>query len=182
MSRGGTQWDPARLVYLLSEERMSTYISAAGGNLSRAFELYEWNLELSAGLQAATAKVEVIVRNAIDHALTDWYQAEKLGEDWLNFLLFDDRTRRDLFVARQRVLCTESDLSHSSILAELSFGFWRFLTSKRYLTTLWIPALHRAFPYGDRDIWQRQKQRKPSWQRHLNRFFPSIGDAYGEFS
>ena len=29
---------------------------------------------------------------------------------------------------------------------ELSFGFWRFLLSKRYQNTLWAPHLRKAFP------------------------------------
>ncbi|MGL5930116.1 MAG: hypothetical protein ACRCY8_14385, partial [Dermatophilaceae bacterium] len=40
---------------------------------------------------------------------------------------------------------------HGKVIAGLSFGFWRFLVATRYLTTLWIPALHNAFPYGQGD-------------------------------
>ena len=34
------------------------------------------------------------------------------------------------------------------IVAELMFGFWRYLSSAAHEKTLWVPALHRAFPPG----------------------------------
>lgn len=52
----------------------------------------------------------------------------------------------------------EKKLEHPHILAELSFGFLRFLTTKKYLTILWTPAIQYAFPFGNNDIWERQKQ------------------------
>ena len=151
-------WDSSHVVHLLSEERMATYISAADGDLDNAFALYAWNIELTAALQGATAMVEVVARNAIDHALTSWHQGKQPGGDWFNLPVFDERTRNDITVARARVCRSGSKSTHSKVLAELSFGFWRFLTSKKHLTTLWTPALYRAFPYGDKDIWTRQKQ------------------------
>ena len=33
------------------------------------------------------------------------------------------------------------------VIAELSFGFWRFLLAKRYEAPLWIPTLRHGFPY-----------------------------------
>lgn len=33
------------------------------------------------------------------------------------------------------------------MVAELSFGFWRFLRDRRYQTTLWPQALRFAFPH-----------------------------------
>ncbi|WP_227469317.1 hypothetical protein [Actinomyces sp. HMSC065F12] len=154
----GVAWDSVHMVYLLSEERMSTYITATDGDLDSAFELYAWNIELAAALQSATAMVEVVARNAIDHVLTSWSHVKYSSSDWFNLPVFDERTKKDITVARQRVHRSGSQVSHGKILAELSFGFWRFLTSKKYLTTLWTPAIYRAFPNGDKDIWTRQKQ------------------------
>ncbi|WP_395152382.1 hypothetical protein [Ilumatobacter sp.] len=33
------------------------------------------------------------------------------------------------------------------IVAELTFGFWRFMCASRYLTSMWVPATAGAFPY-----------------------------------
>jgi hypothetical protein len=32
------------------------------------------------------------------------------------------------------------------VIANLSFGFWRYLSSKAHEKTLWVPYLHAAFP------------------------------------
>ncbi|PZE69345.1 hypothetical protein DEJ27_08700 [Curtobacterium sp. MCPF17_018] len=45
---------------------------------------------------------------------------------------------------------------HGRVVAELSFGFWRYLFESRYLTASWTPALHRAFPHGPADALTRQ--------------------------
>lgn len=36
------------------------------------------------------------------------------------------------------------------VIAQLTFGFWRYLTSSAHEVTLWRPALHHAFPPGTR--------------------------------
>lgn len=43
-------------------------------------------------------------------------------------------------------------LSDGQVIAELGFGFWRFLLAHRYMTTIW-PDLSYAFPYApDRQL------------------------------
>jgi hypothetical protein len=32
------------------------------------------------------------------------------------------------------------------VIAELPFGFWRYLSSAAHEKTLWVPCLHTAFP------------------------------------
>jgi hypothetical protein len=34
------------------------------------------------------------------------------------------------------------------VIAELPFGFWRYLSSAAHEKTLWVPCLHRVFPAG----------------------------------
>lgn len=38
--------------------------------------------------------------------------------------------------------------THGDVVAQLSFGFWRYLGSKAHEKRLWVPLLHRAFPPG----------------------------------
>ena len=47
---------------------------------------------------------------------------------------------------------------HGEVVAELSFGFWRYLVASRYLTALWIPGAHAAFPHGPADLRVRRSQ------------------------
>ncbi len=44
------------------------------------------------------------------------------------------------------------------VVAELSFGFWRYLVASRYLTALWIPGGHLAFPNGPPDLRVRRRE------------------------
>lgn len=95
----GVAWDSVHMVYLLSEERMSTYIAATDGDLDSAFELYAWNIELAAALQSATAMVEVVARNAIEHVLTSWSHVKYSGSDW--FKSFGARILRPLWAREE---------------------------------------------------------------------------------
>jgi hypothetical protein len=36
---------------------------------------------------------------------------------------------------------------HGKVVAELTFGVWRYMLAATYQTTLWAPALRRAFPH-----------------------------------
>ncbi|PYY47828.1 hypothetical protein DEJ03_03865 [Curtobacterium sp. MCLR17_043] len=54
---------------------------------------------------------------------------------------------------------------HGRVVAELSFGFWRYLFESRYLTALWTPALHRAFPHGPADALTRQREVRTRMQQ-----------------
>lgn len=98
----GKTWNSSYVMHLLSEERMATYVTAADGDFDNAFELYAWNIQLATALQGATAMVEVVVRNAIDHALTSWHHVIRPGGDWFNLPVFNEPTRNDIAVARAR--------------------------------------------------------------------------------
>lgn len=150
-------WDRGHVVHLLSERRMETYIAAADGDLDNAFELYVWNIELAAALQGATAMVEVVVRNAIDRTLTAWTIGKRRG-DWFDLGMLDEHAKADIATARARVRRNGGTIDHDRVVAELSFGFWRFLTTRRYHASLWVPVLHKAFPQGDPDLRVRQRE------------------------
>ncbi len=49
---------------------------------------------------------------------------------------------------------------HDRLVAELSFGFWRYLLSSRYHASLWVPDLHRAFPRGPAELRSRRAGRR----------------------
>ena len=117
-------------------------MDANGGNLLRALELYKWNIALSGALFEAIAVVEVVVRNEIDNNLTTW--ANSLGADWMDITPLDEKGRADIAKARSR---NAKNPSHGKVLAELNFGFWRFLVANRYLHTIWIPSMNSAFPH-----------------------------------
>lgn len=53
----------------LSAGRFSTYLTAAGGDRSRALDLYEWSACMSAAIMHDLAHLEVAIRNAYSGAL-----------------------------------------------------------------------------------------------------------------
>lgn len=157
MSKGNRSWDATHVVHLLSERRMKTYITAADADLDNAFELYAWNIELAAALQGTIAMVEVMVRNSIDRTLLAWVSRKRCG-DWFDLAMLDEHAKSDIATARARIRRNGRLADHDRVVAELSFGFWRFLTTRRYHASLWVPVLHQAFPNGDSDLRVRQRE------------------------
>ena len=150
-------WSRTAVLYLLSEKRMSTYLNVAHGELDDAFTAYAWNIRLAGALLSATGMVEVVVRNSIDHTLTAWMEQKCLRGDWFDLPMLDTRAKADVSNARNRLRRGGTNVDYDKIIAELTFGFWRFLTTRRYHASLWVPALHKAFALGDPDLRKRQK-------------------------
>lgn len=147
----------AILCELLTPERLSSYFASTRGDAENALALYEWNLSAAAAIVQTTAMVEVIVRNSMDRQLTQWARARNKS-DWLTGIELDKRGQSDLRRASVRARGRgNSHASHGKTVAELNFGFWRFLAARRYYTYLWVPALHEAFPHGPTQFRARQE-------------------------
>ena len=154
----GTDIDRRRLIELLSAERLTSYMHATGDDVEAAFALYEWNMRAGASVTMTTGMVEVIVRNALDRSLREW-ATERGSESWLDLAPLDQRGAEDIVKARTRATRNGRDPEvHGKVVAELTFGFWRYLVASRYLTALWIPALTSAFAYGAEDVGLRRRQ------------------------
>ncbi len=151
--------DPIAVAGLITRDRLSSYLTAASGDLGRALKLYDWNTRASAAVLATSAMVEVIVRNAIDASLQQWADQRRAGNDWLDAAPLDAQGVADVVKARERATRRGRDPEvHGKVVAELSFGFWRYLVASRYLTALWIPGAHAAFPNGPADLRVRREQ------------------------
>lgn len=146
---------------LLTTERLSSYLRSTNRDLAQAMRLYEWNIAASTAVLATTGMVEILVRNALDAQLVAWAQAR--GEQsWLDTAPLDQRGVDDVAKARDRATNRGRDPElHGKVIAELSFGFWRYLVSQRYHASLWVPVLHRAFPSGGSDIRKRRREVEP---------------------
>lgn len=137
--------DEHRLAKLITRERLGSYLDASGGDLSRALKLYDWNIDLAASALSLTAMVEITLRNALDAQMVEWAKTRS-AEPWWEVAPLDPQGKKDVAAAIRRARRGGRQLTHGAVVAELNFGFWRYLMSRKYLTTLWIPALHRAFP------------------------------------
>lgn len=116
--------------------------------------LYSWNARISGAFAELLQHVEVIVRNAMHQALTThhatisgrptgtaWFD----GPRWVAHHWFGAEALDAISVARRRAHHSAKRPRPGKVVSELSFGFWRYLTSSRYEQSLWKPALDGAF-------------------------------------
>lgn len=157
--------DAASLSALLTPDRLRSFTEGRQ-RLADALRLYEWNMRAASSLMELTGMVEVISRNALDRELTKWAAERRPGQTWFDAVPLDAQGRADLAKARTRATRGgRRPEVHGRVIAELTFGFWRYLVESKYLTTLWTPALHRAFPHGHSDLLTRQRQVRQHFQQ-----------------
>lgn len=148
----------------LSSPRFAVYLNAAERNHDAALDLYEWNARLSSALGHDLAHLEVGLRNAYDRALIDRLD---LPRHWT---ACGDQVFAPVLRTHKRRTCGKVSVDINAkprasleraireaggrkalpgkVIAQLTFGFWRYLTSAAHEVTLWRPALHHAFPTG----------------------------------
>jgi hypothetical protein len=116
--------------------------------LDAAIALYEWNAQIGAALLEVLGHVEIVLRNALDRSLSAWFSTTSLPGEWYDdpLNLFDAYGKEDVNAARDKLARARKTETHGRIIAELPFGFWRFLLSRKYQNTLWAQALRHAFP------------------------------------
>lgn len=142
---------------LITAERLRSYTERTESTTG-ALRLYEWNMRAAASVMELTGVVEVIARNSLDRELRAW-TAARTGAPWFDVAPLDSRGRADLAKARARASRDgRRGEVHGRIIAELTFGFWRYLVESRYHTSLWVPDLHRAFPHGPDNLRVRRSE------------------------
>ena len=153
----------------LSAPRYAVYLSATVGDRQRALDLYEWNAEISSALMHDLAHLEVGIRNAYDQALTNYAQFARhwtISPQQVFAPVYRTKRVQDPTTGRrvphrvdvnrkprddlQRAISDAGGPQAPSgkIVAQLMFGFWRYLSSSAHEVSLWRPYLHHAFPSG----------------------------------
>lgn len=152
----------------LSEPRLLPYLAACDRDLLRAVKLYRWNARVGAAFWEVLGHGEVVLRNAIHDALTERHRRNNSQGIW-----FDDPRRElapqahaEIAIARRRAGHVPSAALPGKLVAELPFGFWRYLLARRYSATLW-PALRHSFPHLRRG--DRARIERPVIKLHLLR-------------
>lgn len=139
---------------VISRERLSRYITATKGDLCEALGLYESNIAISESLFGFLHGLEVAVRNSIHHTLScdlatpTWYEGgcvlpwSTTGDTFSMTAVMTD------MVSTAKAKLPPAALS-GKVIAELTFGFWPTLLTKRFHSALWIPSLQKAFPHAN---------------------------------
>lgn len=157
----------------LSKPRFEVYLQAANQDREQAVRLYEWNTAVSAAFHHDLSHLEVALRNAYDRALGHAVTEGKPHWVFQATMIFPSRwqkaangTRYDVNETSRKLLAEAiknatpkvkrphgsgkqpASPSPGKVIAELSFGFWRYLSARRHHDPLWIPYLHLAFRAG----------------------------------
>lgn len=112
---------------VMTNARMNRYLLACGGNTRKAMTLYRKNLQLTQEMFTVVSCFEVALRNAIDATVTPSF-----GSDWLR----DSATVGGVFDTSKCRLTRDNindavnklqSYSHHKLVAELGFGFWRYM-------------------------------------------------------
>ena len=173
------------LLERLSQTRLHSYLIVTDGDLSNALLLYLWNSQVSAAFLEVLSSVEIVVRNSWHRHLQN-ASKEKTGSSiWHEGyrVPLNGYSHRDLQQARERLKARGKVANSDQVVAELNFGFWRFLVAKQYRTTLWPLAGKYAFPNIDpsqiqelstvmgrlHDLRNRIAHHEPIHMRNLNR-------------
>jgi hypothetical protein len=139
----------------LSEPRLAPYLKIAKDK-QHALALYGWSTRTASAAFEAVGHLEVLLRNAMDKCLREYYKEDERGIPW--FLLQTpggEYVHGTVESVRQRLQQQEQSFtnmkmrpirdSRHQIIAGMSFGFWSGLTGPKY-EDLWRECLHRAFP------------------------------------
>lgn len=104
------------------------------------------SVESATATRAGSAFLEVVLRNALGTQLAAHHGT--LAGHWYDDPLgvLSDLAHEDIAAARRRVRKLWRPETPGRVVAELSFGFWKFLLAKRYEATLWTGYLRHAFP------------------------------------
>ena len=112
----------------MSKVRMNRYLLACAANSKKAMTLYRLNLRLSQELYTVISCFEVALRNSINKHYTN-----QLGNDWLKNSaavggIFDlPHCRITKNIINNVLKDINHHYAHSKLLAEMDFGFWRYL-------------------------------------------------------
>ncbi|MEI7029688.1 hypothetical protein [Streptomyces pratensis] len=141
--------DSKAVIELFSTDRLNPYLTACAGDHAAALALYRWNSDLAAGFFEPLGHLEIMLRNALDAQLVAGQQRRGRTADWYTDrrVPLSGKARADIAQAQQRAGWHGAASPRGKVIAELSFGFWRFLLARQYKTKLW-PDLAGAFPHA----------------------------------
>ena len=112
---------------VISSTRMNRYLIACNRDTRKAMMLYRLNLRLSQEMFTIISCFEVALRNSIDLHYTSRHGQHWLRDSHLSGGMFDNHRCRNTKRVITKSYNRLTRYFHSKLLAELDFGFWRYL-------------------------------------------------------
>jgi hypothetical protein len=142
---------PSQATKWITDARFAPYLTHARGDHETAVAFYVWNARISAAMFETLHHVEVLVRNAIDEQFPPIDLSAAPDATWLrNPAILNEAALQRARETIERIVRDGKTPTRGSVVAGLSFAFWRALFDKKY-HQLWVSHLHRAFPAGSGD-------------------------------
>lgn len=125
---------------IISQPRLARYKASCNNNTKKTVTLYRANIRLSQKIFSVLNLFEIALRNSIDNYYKSYFHRLNHNDEWLltqstigGFLSARGcHQTRDL--ALNAINKLGNDYTHDKTVAELSFGFWRYLFApKQYL-------------------------------------------------
>lgn len=112
---------------IMTPARMNRYLIACGGNSRKAMTLYRKNLQLTQELFTVISCFEVALRNAIDIKCVSTFGNDWLRDGSIEGGMFDNGKCRMTSKNINEAMGKLNNYTHFKLVAELGFGFWRFM-------------------------------------------------------
>ncbi len=114
----------------MSAPRMARYLAASNNDSKKTMTLYRKNLRLSQELFTLISCYEITLRNSINRQYTAQH-----GNDWLRNSataggIFDNNKCKETKRLTNKALNRLNTYTHYKLIAEMDFGFWRYLFAK----------------------------------------------------
>lgn len=135
---------------VISQPRLSRYLTAEAGDRRRALALYRWNAEISAAFMFPLQMCEVSTRNGIVGAIERVY-----GPNWHVAPAFERSLPHPSGPpSGPRPFSPQGELKRArrgmstagKVVAELKFAFWIAMLTSRHDGRLWTPWIRTEFP------------------------------------
>ena len=151
----------SKVIENISIDRLSSYKFNDNDNSDLILRRYIYNIQVAESFYPLLAALEISLRNRLYMAIVNLK-----GENWLlneitssNMLLVNER--KILLDVYNKIMRKYTNISETSIIAELTFGFWINLCKKVYKNTLWDKQgfFDKIFPDFDKHF------NSPTWDK-----------------
>ena len=118
---------------LISTPRITKYRTACANDCKKTICLYRGNIRISRAFLAILSVFEIVLRNKIDNHYRSIFPPEPGRPDWLlksilpGGFLTQNGCQRSQIIVNRKYRDLGARYTHDRLVAELSFGFWKYL-------------------------------------------------------